>query len=90
MTSEIKAVRWVSSKNRALRAICEDLHVISSHMEEVISNSNRADEIGQAKAILSEISQVKFICQVHLSDNGCFGCSKCYFKIVSSKGFNDF
>ena len=66
MPSEIKAVRWVSSKNRALRAICEDLHVISSHMEEVISNSNRADEIGQAKAILSEISQVKFVKYIYL------------------------
>lgn len=66
MPSEIKAVRWVSSKNRALRAVCQDLHVISSHMEEVISNSNRADEIGQAKAILSEISQVKFVKYIYL------------------------
>ena len=56
----------MSSKNRVLRAVCEDLHVISSHMEEVISNSNRADEIGQAKAILSEISQVKFVKYIYL------------------------
>ncbi|XP_067656447.1 zinc finger protein 862-like [Haliotis asinina] len=66
MYTEIKAIRWVSSKLRALKAVCADLHVTVSHMEQVLSTSNKADELGQARAILNELKQVKFVKYIHL------------------------
>lgn len=66
MHTEIKAVRWVSSKSRALKAVCEDLHITASHMEEILNKSKRADEVGQAKAILGDLTQVKFVKYIHL------------------------
>lgn len=66
MHTEIKAVRWVASKFRALVAVAKDLHVTFTHLEQVVSNSNRADELGQAKSILNDLKQVKFVKYIHL------------------------
>ncbi|CAG2191828.1 unnamed protein product [Mytilus edulis] len=66
MHTEIKAVRWASSKSRALKAVCQDLHITASHMEEILNKSKRADEVGQAKVILGDLTQVKFVKYIHL------------------------
>ena len=66
MHSEIKTIRWVSSKSRALKAVSQDLKTTFTHMEQIISTSNRADELGQAKAILNDLKQVKFIKYLYL------------------------
>ena len=64
--SEIKTIRWVSSKSRALKAVSQDLKTTFTHMEQIISTSNRADELVQAKAILNDLKQVKFIKYLYL------------------------
>ncbi|CAC5403929.1 unnamed protein product [Mytilus coruscus] len=35
-------------------------------MEEILNKSKRADEVGQAKAILGDLTQVKFVKYIHL------------------------
>ena len=59
MHAEIKAVRWVSSKQHALEAVWQDINVTITHMEQILETSNRADELGQAKAILTDLKSVK-------------------------------
>lgn len=66
MHTEIKAIRWVSSKLRALEAVCQDINVTVTHMEQILETSNRADELGQAKAILSDLKSVKFVKYIYL------------------------
>ena len=66
MHTEIKAIRWVSSKLRALEAVCQDMNITVTHMEQVLETSNRADELGQAKAILTDLTSVKFVKYIHL------------------------
>ena len=66
MHTEIKAIRWVSSKLRALEAVCQDINVTVTHMEQILETSNRADELGQAKAILTDLKSVKFVKYIHL------------------------
>lgn len=43
MHTEIKAVRWgssINSKSRAFKtAVCQDLHITASHMEEILNKS---------------------------------------------------
>ena len=65
MHSEIKSVRWVSSKVRALKAVCIDLPVTVTQMEQVLSESNRANELGDAKAILTDLQSLKFVKYVY-------------------------
>ena len=67
MHTEIKTIRWVSSKSRAMKAVSQDLKTIFTHMEQIISTSNRADELGQAKAILNDLKQVRFIKYLYLT-----------------------
>ena len=38
MSTENKAIRWVSSKTQALQAVCQDIHVIVTYMEQIVSN----------------------------------------------------
>ena len=66
MHSEIKAIRWVSSKLCALEAVCQDINVTVTHMEQVLETSNRADEQGQAKAILSDLKSFKVVKYIYL------------------------
>ena len=61
MHTEIKAIRWVSSKLRALEVVCQDINVTVTHMEQILETSKRADELGQAKAILTDLKSVKFV-----------------------------
>ena len=65
MHSEIRSVRWVSSKVRALKAVCVDLPVTVTHMEQVLSESNRANELGDAKAILTDLQSLTFVKYVY-------------------------
>ncbi|XP_071181304.1 zinc finger protein 862-like [Mytilus edulis] len=51
-----------------LKKIEVELKRISSHMEEILNKSKRCDEIGQAKAILGDLTQVKFVKYIHLND----------------------
>ena len=57
--SEVKTIRCVSSKSRASKAVSQNLKTTFTHMEQIISTSNPADELGQAKAILNDLKQVK-------------------------------
>lgn len=66
MHTEINAIRWASSKARALKAVIQDLHVTVTHLEQVVSTSSRADELGQAKSILNDLSQVKLVKYLYL------------------------
>ena len=66
MYSDIKSIRWVSSKRRAVNAIVQDYEATVMHLEQVIETSKRTDEKSQAKRIHSEITQVKFVKYMHL------------------------
>lgn len=71
MHTEIKAIRWVSSQQRALEAVCQDINVTVTHMEQILETSYRADELGQAKAILTDLKSVKFVKYIHHSHVRC-------------------
>lgn len=55
MYADIKSIRWVSSKQRAVQAIV-------THLEQILEETSmQIDEKAQAKKILSDITQVKFV-----------------------------
>ena len=66
MHTEIKAIRKDSSKLQALEAVFQDLNVIVIHMEWILATSNKADELGQVKAIPNNLKQVKFVQYIYL------------------------
>ena len=45
--------------------MCIDLPVTVTHMEQVLSESNRANELGDAKAILTDLQSLKFVKYVY-------------------------
>lgn len=66
MYSDIKSIRWVSSKERAVKAVIRDYEATVTHLEQVLETSKKTDEKAQAKKILSDITQVKFVKYLHL------------------------
>ena len=66
MYSDIKSIRWVSSKQRDVRAIVKDYEVTVTHFEQILETSNKTNEKAQAKKILKDITQVKCVKYMHL------------------------
>lgn len=66
MYSDIKSIRWVSSKQRAVKAVVQDYEATVTHLEQILETSKKTDEKAQAKKILHDITQVKFVKYMHL------------------------
>ena len=64
--SDIKSIRWVASKTRAVKAVITDYQATVTHLEQILETSKRTDEKSQAKKIHSEMLQIKFVKYMHL------------------------
>lgn len=73
---EVKAIRWVSSKSRAIHAIKVSLQATVTHLEHDMSRKGTADEAGKAKKLLGELSSVRFVKYLHFMQD--------YLSIISS------
>lgn len=66
MYSDIKSIRWVASKRRAVNAVVNDYKATVTHLEQVLETSKKTDEKAQARKIYNEITRVKFVKYMHL------------------------
>ncbi|XP_052241384.1 zinc finger protein 862-like [Dreissena polymorpha] len=62
---DVKTVRWVASKARALRAIQQNLFATIGHLEHAAS-ANKTEESGKAKKLLHEMKSARFVKYLHL------------------------
>lgn len=66
---EVKAIRWVSSKSRAIHAIRVNLQATVAHLEHAMSRKGSADEAGKAKKLLQEFTSVRFVKYLHFMED---------------------
>ena len=65
--SDIKQVRWVASKERALKAILQNLSSLAAHQEHmVVGAGNSSEEKSRARGILDTILSLRFIFWIHM------------------------
>ncbi|KAH3708397.1 hypothetical protein DPMN_099530 [Dreissena polymorpha] len=64
--SDIKSIRWVASKSRAVKAALKDYQATITHLEQVLETSKKTDEKAQAKKLHHEMVQIKFVKYMHL------------------------
>jgi hypothetical protein len=57
----IKGVRWLASKERALKALVKDLEAVVAHLEHTSVRGRRADDANKAKGYHTEITSLRFI-----------------------------
>ena len=62
---DVKTVRWVASKARALRAIQQNLFATLGHLEHA-AFANKTEESGKAKKLLHEMKSARFMKYMHL------------------------
>lgn len=62
---DIKTVRWVASKMKALKAIKSNLHVTIAHLENAAA-SDKGDTGSTAKGLLKEIQSARFVKYLHM------------------------
>ncbi|KAJ8318674.1 hypothetical protein KUTeg_003765 [Tegillarca granosa] len=59
--SDVKQVRWMSSKYRAIEALQKNYPAIVTHLEHNSASGNRADDANKAKGYLKDLRSLKFL-----------------------------
>ncbi|XP_076099754.1 zinc finger protein 862-like [Mytilus galloprovincialis] len=62
---DIKQVRWLSSKERAVKAMLSNYEVVVSHLEHDFVAGSRADDANRARGYHTVITSVKFLKFLH-------------------------
>lgn len=57
----IKGVRWLSSKERALKALVKNLEAVVVHLEHSFERGGRADDANKAKGYHTEVTSLRFL-----------------------------
>uniref|UniRef100_A0A8W8KDE4 Uncharacterized protein n=1 Tax=Magallana gigas TaxID=29159 RepID=A0A8W8KDE4_MAGGI len=57
----IKGVRWLSSKERALKALVKNLEAVVAYLEHSFERGGRADDANKAKGYHTEVTSLRFL-----------------------------